>query len=283
MELYPIFDGNENFSPNIWYSVSGIGESPLLRVGHTSVHIRSSDNSESDKGKLYFIGGANPSNCFNDVYFLDLNTLAWDKYEDLENFENGRYEHASLSTNNKEIFIFGGASQEESFDNILKFDLDNKKCEKIECTSSIKPCARTIHVGTSYKDQLLIFGGGKNGRSPVEDQNVYIFNPTRQKWVSLNINGAKPNARHGHVMINYQDDLVYVHGGMENEKIFDDMWALNLRSMSWNEIEPKSSTRPKARAAHGGISVNKNLYIFGGISPEGFALDDLWKFDIGKF
>ena len=286
MELYPIYDENSPVSPNIWYSLSGVGETPMMRVGHTLVHIRNNDSPDTEenkysKGKLYFVGGANPSNCFNDIYFFDLDKLSWDKHEDLENFESGRYEHACVLNEKSECIVFGGASEKESFNDVLKFNFENKTCEKFESTPS-QPSARTIHVGASYKNQMLIFGGGQNGKTPVDDQKVYIFNATNKKWISLSIQGSMPSTRHGHVMMNFNDELVFMHGGMRDENILEDLWSLNLKTMSWSELNQNDGVRPCSRAAHGGICINKNLYIFGGINSGGSALDDLWKYDIGK-
>lgn len=81
-------------------------------------------------------------------------------------------------------------------------------------------------------------------------------------------------------MINSNDNLIYLHGGMNNEMIYDDLWALDIKKMTWSLVElNKEETIPVARAAHGGISVNDSLYIFGGIGTSGEALDDLWKYD----
>ena len=284
MELYPIYDENSPVSPNIWYSVSGVGECPMMRVGHTVVHIKETNEElKHNKGKLYFIGGANPSNCFNDVYFFDLDKLSWDKNEDMENFESGRYEHACFLNENNECLIFGGANEKGSFNDVLKFNFENKTCEKVECiTSTNQPNPRTIHVGTSYKNQILIFGGGQSGKTPVEDQKVYIFNSSSKKWIALNVNGKVPASRHGHIMVNFNEELIFLHGGMQNENLFDDLYSLNLKTMNWSEIKPDATTaRPCSRAAHGGIIINKKLFIFGGINAEGVALDDLWKYDIG--
>jgi Rab9 effector protein with kelch motifs len=289
MELYPIYDENSPVSPNIWYSLSGVGENPMMRVGHTVVHLKdnsSSSETKYNKGKLYFVGGANPSNCFNDVYIFDLDKLSWDKHEDMENFEIGRYEHTCFLNDKNECVIFGGANEQGSFNDVLKFNFENKTCEKVECNSgsSNQPNPRTIHVGTSYKNQILIFGGGQNGKTPVDDQKVYIFNVSNKKWITLSISGNVPSSRHGHVMISFNEELIFLHGGMKDENLFDDLWSLNLRTMSWLEIKPKEiSVCPCPRAAHGGININKSLYIFGGINAEGCALDDLWKYDIGIF
>ena len=81
-------------------------------------------------------------------------------------------------------------------------------------------------------------------------------------------------------MINKNEEIIYLHGGMNGDTIFDDLWALDLKSIAWKKIIFKhDDTKPCARAAHGGISVDKLLFIFGGIDSSGNALNDLWKYD----
>lgn len=271
MELYPICDETLTISSSLWYSVSSQGESPSMRVGHTIIHIKEPGSS---KGKLYIIGGANPSECFNDIYTLDLNTLQWDKFTHLEQF-SARYEHACFKSN-KEILIFAGGDQQQNYDDIVAYDYLNNKCRIVELKGAIKPTARTYHNGIAYKDQLVVFGGGNNGKQAVEDSKIYLLNPNNQKWIQLSIKG--PSVRHGHVLFNYNDELIYLHGGMNNDTIYSDLWVLNLKQMSWTQLVTDSG--PSSRAAHGGVCINKSLYLFGGISPTGSALDDLWKYDI---
>lgn len=274
MELYPICDESMQITPNLWYSVSGTGESPFMRVGHTCIHLVD----ESPNGKLYFIGGANPSECFNDVYILDLNNLNWDKFTDLVNFETGRYEHACFKSSNNTIYIFGGANQEKNHNDVILFNTENK-CEKFEALNSITPTARTYHCGVSFKEQLIVFGGGECGKTAVSDSSVYILNPKIKKWISLQLKDDQPDVRHGHVMINHNDEFVYLTGGMNDSRVYDDLWILDLKKMKWKKIE-SNDVKPCARAAHGAVSINKFLYLFGGMDSDGNVLNDLWKYDI---
>ncbi|CAF0822358.1 unnamed protein product [Brachionus calyciflorus] len=279
MELFPIYDENSKISKNLWYSISALGDSPLMRVGHTIVHKKF--NSDS-KGKFYIVGGANPSNSFNDVYTLDMDTLSWDKYdEDLENFPKGRYEHSCM-LHDDSIYIFGGSNEDGSLNDVFKINTDENKIEKILNSSTNCPTPRTIHVGANLKNQLVIFGGGIEGKSPIQDKKVYIYNTSSNKWIALSINGKNPEYRQGHLMIGHDDSEIYLHGGMNEEGIFDDFWVLNLKKMTWAQVDQDQNNRPSGRAAHGGISVNNNLYIFGGIGETGLALDDLWKYDLNQ-
>lgn len=194
MELFPIYDENSKISPNIWYSLSGLGECPFMRVGHTIAHFKEEPTTTvSKKGKLYIIGGANPSGSFNDLFQFDMDTLSWDKFEDLENFEKGRYEHACFvsEVEHKKIYIFGGSNEECSLNDMLEFDMETKTCTKVKNESPGLPSPRTCHVSVSFKNQLIVFGGGMNGKTAVLDQKVYIYNPTNNKWISLSLQGKK--------------------------------------------------------------------------------------------
>lgn len=138
-------------------------------------------------------------------------------------------------------------------------------------------------MGATYKNQLVIYGGGESGKMAVSDAKLYIYNPKTRKWAALSIQGAtdeSPASRHGHLMITGGDDSIYLHGGMSDDRIFDDLWKIDMKKLSWSLIKSERS-RPCARAAHGGVSVNSSLYVFGGLSQTGLALDDLWKFDTG--
>ena len=325
MEIHAIYEPRMKLASYMWYAVSGTGESPLMRVGHTMSHhvVTRPTEADTDMGALYVVGGANPSGTFADVCTLDLNTLAWDKWdqEDGDNEEErkkqeeegkespslddgwkkGRYEHACIQTSSRpdSLFVFGGADEQQTYDDVLRFDLTHKTIEKVAAAVSANanrahtPTARTFHTGVSYKGQLVVFGGGKVAKSDIDDQRVYIFNPVANKWIALDTSSqglATPPSRHGHVMIRVEgadDDTqrIFMHGGMSGERMFDDVWMLDMKSIRWTRVVSSTTSGqsgPCARAAHGGVSVATRVFIFGGVSEAMGALDELWKFDTGK-
>ena len=284
MEIFPIFDENTRINENIWYVISGSGDLPFMRVGHTIVHIKQQNlEDKSDKGELYLIGGANPAGCFDDVYKINLNSFVWSKFEKSKSLNSPHYEHACFVDNYlnpNTIYIFAGASQESNLNEMNSFDLKNEKWTEIKShRGSNKPCARTQHTGCVYKNQLVVFGGGKAGSLPVTDQQVHLYDSVTNSWSSPNIKGKPPTNRHGHLMINCNDKCVYLHGGMNDQTFYDDLWILNFDTLNWSCVkQPK--TKPIARAAHGGISTVNNLYLFGGLNERGNALGDFWSYDI---
>ena len=125
MEFYPICDETLALSPNLWYSVSGTGESPFMRVGHTIAHCKGGTDVDQ-RGCLVVVGGANPSECFKDIYVFDLKALAWSKFEEGQSLDAGRYEHACFQDKQDNVYVFGGADMEKNYNDIVRINVQNK-------------------------------------------------------------------------------------------------------------------------------------------------------------
>lgn len=78
----------------------------------------------------------------------------------------------------------------------------------------------------------------------------------------------------------YKDDM-YVFGGRDNQRVLNQLHVLNLETMKWTNLTPKSGSMPIGRiyatiAYHQGY-----LYLFAGRDHfKETRLNDLWKFDI---
>ena len=298
MELIPICEKDLKLASTVWYALSPTGSIPSMRVGHTAVYMRdlqeeksenqaSGDFNNDDQGSIYVFGGANPRECFDQIHRLDLNTHQWSLLVDKSIGTDGRYEHACFNiTNDKKIYIFGGANLQTNLNDLICFDLDSNSVETVKTEGKILPKERTLHTGAVFKKRLIVFGGGSDGRRALEDTQVYLFDIANRKWLSLpmNINksGDHPGTRQGHVMINIDDESVYLHGGMDGETFYDDLWLLDFDKFSWTKKQPQSLT-PSARAAHAGVGSGKHIFIFGGLTSVGQASDELWKCHTGKF
>lgn len=68
----------------------------------------------------------------------------------------------------------------------------------------------------------------------------------------------------------------YLFGGQSEFVFFNDTWALDSKSLSWNLIEPSIS--PSARARYCVVFASDVLLLFGGASNHGL-LNDVWQFD----
>jgi Rab9 effector protein with kelch motifs len=276
MEFNPYLESGLVPNDSFWYVLPACGESPALRVGHTSVQIGATKDSN---GYLYVIGGANPSGTFSDVYALDLDTYIWSKREST-GFA-GRYEHTAFVAISEpsNIYIFGGADGDGNRNDIQVYNTDMNSWRSVE-TSGVPPQARTFHNGVCVGNQLVVYGGGERGPDPVSDRKVHIFDAVKRHWSVLEVRGDAPKPRHGHVMAAI-DNRVFLHGGMAGPSFFDDLHILDLAKSSWFHAKIKS-VKPSARAAHGSFVTASDLYIFGGMNQNG-ALCDMFKLDTSKW
>lgn len=274
MELHPFLEPDTIPNHDLWYVLSTFGDCPSIRVGHTCTYIKG--NSEDDNGKLYVIGGANPSGAFCDTFVLDLNTSQWD-IMDLPGFR-ARYEHAAFipPSSPEKIFIFGGADNTGNMNDVQIFDTVKNTWSTAEVSGN-PPTPRTFHTNSLVGDKLVVYSGGHTQAEPVQDRQVHFFDTTSLTWSTKVIKGDAPKSRHGHVMVGVGGNQIYLHGGMARSSFFDDFHCLDLTKNSWSHIKNKK-VYPTARAGHSGTSVGSMLFICGGMNRDG-ALDDLYRFD----
>lgn len=67
---------------------------------------------------------------------------------------------------------------------------------------------------------------------------MHAYDITNNRWQTLRTNGVRPPKRLGHVMV-AMDNKIYVHGGMNEMDIFDDLYVLDLDTCSWTCMEVK--------------------------------------------
>ena len=276
MELHPILDKETCPSAKLWYVLSAVGDSPSVRVGHTCTFI---PGPEGTGGKVYVIGGANPSGPFAEVFVLDLASFSWDTI-DSPGFK-ARYEHSAFVPQSKpsKIYVFGGADQSGNHNDLQVFDTENKSWDVITPVGS-PPSPRTYHTTVCVGDSFIVYSGGHQGSDPVGDRQVHCFHVATSSWSTLNVRGDPPKPRHGHI-VQAVENKVYIHGGMSGPAFYDDLHILDLGTSTWRSLRQKKG-HPPARAAHGSCVHGTALYVFGGMNRDG-ALDDTWKFDTSKY
>lgn len=247
------------------------GDHPSMRVGHTAVHVKGS--SEGDLGRVFVIGGANPSGPFCETFMLDLNSRTWDSVDSPG--LRPRYEHTAFAPLSKpgKIYIFGGANQAGNMNDMQVLDTDTLTWSTL-VPAGTAPSPRTHHTTACVGDRLIIYSGGHMGVDPVGDRQVHCFDASLEAWTVLTVQGDPPKPRHGHAMAAV-GSKVYLHGGMAGTTFYDDLHVLDLDRKAWSAVKRKR-TFPSARAAHGLVACSTDLYLFGGMNRDG-ALDDLYR------
>jgi N-acetylneuraminic acid mutarotase len=276
MELHPFLEHDTRPNAGWWYVMTTTGEHPSMRVGHTAVHVCGA--SDGDAGRVYVIGGANPSGPFCETFVLDLNSRCWDTVDSPG--LRPRYEHAAFVPASKagKIYVFGGANQAGNMNDIQVLDTDTNVWTTLN-PAGTAPAPRTHHTTACVGDKLIVYSGGHTGADPVGDRQVHCFDAAREEWTVVAVRGDPPKPRHGHAMAAV-GSKVLVHGGMAGATFYDDLHVLDLDRQAWSAVKKKRAF-PCARAAHAMMAVGSDVYVFGGMNRQG-ALDDLHKLDTSE-
>jgi Galactose oxidase, central domain/Kelch motif len=117
------------------------------------------------------------------------------------------------------------------------------------------------HSIISYKDLLLLFGGKGLG---CYFNDTWAFNVEGKAWEQVRTTGA-PGPRGGHASCVVGNCMI-VYGG-KGTGLLSDVWALNLVTYEWKNLEDANSELTK-RQQMGGVALDSTVYIFGGTTSE---------------
>ena len=138
------------------------------------------------------------------------------------------------------LYIFGGTKGHVYNNNLHKFDFASRTWEMISCERA--PSARYRHEIIGINGGFVVIGGyGVSGAFPLDKLPVYNYATHSWKEVQCepDQDNGFPKPRRAHSCVLFEDN-VYVCGGFEkddsSDKIFDDIWKLNIRMFSWSKI-----------------------------------------------
>ena len=136
-----------------WTKLEVFGEAPVSRGGQSVTIIGS---------QLYMFGGEDSKRrVMNDLNVLDLETMTWETVDASGTCPSPRAEHVATAYCNKYIFIFGGGSHSDCYNDLHVLDLENMEWSSVE-TQGIVPRPRAGHAGVTVGDSWFIIGGGDN-------------------------------------------------------------------------------------------------------------------------
>ena len=85
-----------------------------------------------------------------------------------------------------------------------------------------------------------------------------------------------PRSRHTAATINNDQDII-VYGGGGKNKIFGDIWILNVAKMQWSQPQTRGA-KPSPRWGHSCSIVNSKMYVYGGVY-DSKMLNELYELD----
>ncbi|CAG8467822.1 7439_t:CDS:2 [Funneliformis mosseae] len=210
------------------------GDVPKARSLHTHINTGTS---------LFVFGGKfdNPEDKLDgNIYMLDIGSkYIWSKPTITGNLPAGRYGHTSTAIGTK-IYIFGGRNDEKYLNDLISFDF--KSFKSIKKKSKLK----------------FTLGKGNNNSS---------------EWNFIVPANSPPPARSGHISCNC-DDKIYIFGGSDGEKYYNDTWCYDIKENTWTELSCTGYI-PAPRELHSATIINDVIYSFGGRTKEGNVIKEL--------
>lgn len=144
------------------------------------------------------------------------------------------------------------------------------------CKNSIRddPKGRYRHE-IAYDDNFIYVFGGGTSEEAYDLETIPAFDLKHNKWIQIKTKPdpkvrapGYPEPRKCHSCIQYNTDdgieVVITGGYYDDQKFFNDIWKLNLRTFQWTIFQ--STTLPYPLYFHdAATSGNGLMYIFGGI------------------
>lgn len=102
-------------------------------------------------------------------------------------------------------------------------------------------------------------------------------------WQQLTPANAGPGPRYEHAMeYSPANNQIYLFGGRDGSRIYNDIWALDINTLTWRQLAVNSPTAPPARFSTVMIVDQnaENLYIATGHTQGNQNLGDVWRLNL---
>ena len=145
-------------------------------------------------------------------------------------------------------------------------------------TGQLTPKGRSFHAGWEHQNKLWIFGGRAkyydDSFHDIEDfqvldthggytKQLWCFTPATNTWTIVKCTGSVPSPRFQHAITKIQTSI-WLHGGKDHHGKFDDLYELNLQSLTWTQIQSSGSWKPNKMYGHSLVAIsNKQIVLYG--------------------
>jgi len=103
------------------------------------------------------------------------------------------------------------------------------------------------------------------------------------QWQAVTTANAGPGPRYEHAMqYNPATNQVFLFGGRDGTQTFNDVWALDVESLTWRQVAANAPVAPPARFSTVMVVDNagQNLYVATGHTQDGQNFNDVWKLNL---
>lgn len=147
--------------------------------------------------------------------------------------------------------------------------MPNLKWKKVTTALGPSPRPRHGHRAVSYKDLMIVFGGGNEG---IVDE-LHVFNTHTSQWFVPDVKGDIPPGCAAYGLVSDSNRILTFGGMVEYGKYSNDLYELRLSNWEWrklstDEMKQSQVCYPSARLGHSFTLVDDKVYLFGGLENE---------------
>jgi outer membrane protein assembly factor BamB len=248
-----------------WQMLSPSGTSPAPREAATSII-------DPVNNRMIVFGGYDlTTSARNDVWELDLTTLAWTQLFPAGTSPSIRYAHSAIyDPVDHRMIVFGGiAPYSPGFNDVWELDLTDgaETWQQLSPTGAIPP-ARCRHFGVynSVSNEMIVGFGYNYTGATILYNDVWVLDLGSCEWRDVSNGGFAITARRGASAAFYpNDEVTYIFGGhvLDNQYCMETfMLITNSTAREKNDKEKvfdneylKTETSPNR------LPVKMNLYI----------------------
>ncbi|KAJ5132321.1 hypothetical protein N7448_006479 [Penicillium atrosanguineum] len=241
----------------------------------------------SKEGDIYMMGGLiEGSTVKGDLWMIESSggSLSCFQVPTVSEGPGPRVGHASLLVGNAFI-VFGGdtkINENDALDDTLYLLNTSSRQWSRAIPPGSRPSGRYGHTLNILGSKLYVFGGQVEGfffNDLIAFDLNQLQNSSNKTATKVVLQKVKsPPARTNHTIVTYNDKL-FLFGGTNGVKWFNDVWAFDPRVGTWAEMDCVGFI-PTPREGHASALVNDVMYVFGGRTDEGMDLGDLSAFRI---
>jgi hypothetical protein len=173
-------------------------------------------------------------------------------------------------------YLFGGRSG-EPFGDLWSYDFASDTWSELTPPSPTPP-ARFGHEAVWVEGIGLVVFAGQAGSTFFDD--LWVYEPPRNRWVSLPPSGSVPVARYGTCSGVGPDGRLWISHGFTSDGVrFSDTRAYDFSGQSWTDVTPVGEV-PVSRCLHACWWTDAGQFtLYAGQTTGVTALGDLWRLD----
>jgi hypothetical protein len=177
------------------------------------------------------------------------------------------------------LYVFGGEDSVGTLNDVWRLALDSLAWHQISPSGT--PPSPRCQTGAAYDsaaNRALIFGGYTGGGF-TDEVWALDLTPGAEHWTKLSPGGNGPSARGGFAYAQGGDQL-FVSCGWAGGDYYNDLYALDIPTLTWSHINPGGDV-PLARRNPTGVwdDAFRRFIVFGGEWYRGYYLSDAYAVD----